>query len=182
MWSAVDVSVFLPVPRFYQHLWYPAMMEIKLVTPSTPAREIFECQRISSSRDERPDCERNRRPPPREKPTPAAPSSSSTPATAGSRSTWRSATARSSGSSTATMSKCCRRPSGIAASRRCPSWAEMCWVKDLFFGPSEAVIQIHPRAEDYVDDHPGCLHLWRPTREIQHLPPPILVGVGRKTP
>lgn len=45
---------------------------------------------------------------------------------------------------------------------RCPTWAEMCHVKDLFFDPSEVVIQYHPSAKDYVNRHPFCLHLWKP--------------------
>jgi len=44
---------------------------------------------------------------------------------------------------------------------RCPTWAEMCFVKDLFFGPDEWVVQFHPARADYVDHHPHALHLWR---------------------
>jgi len=62
-------------------------------------------------------------------------------------------------------------------STRCPSWEVMCAIKDLFWEPEDAVIQIHPPKSDYVNYHPGCLHLWRCTdgRE-QPLPPSILVG------
>lgn len=65
--------------------------------------------------------------------------------------------------------------------KRTPTWEEMCWIKDQFFEPSEAVYQIHPRADDYVNDHPYVLHLWRPTSEAMPLPDPIMVGLGRKT-
>ena len=68
----------------------------------------------------------------------------------------------------------------VSLSKRCPTWDEMCWVKNLFFRPDEAVIQIHPPADQYVNDHPHCLHLWRPIGGIE-TPPPILVGVGRKS-
>ena len=63
-----------------------------------------------------------------------------------------------------------------------PSWELMCRVKDLFWDPEEAVIQIHPPRSQWVNFHPGCLHLWRCTdgRE-QPLPPSIMVGkIGEK--
>lgn len=63
---------------------------------------------------------------------------------------------------------------------RCPTWAEMCWIKDLFFEVTEAVMQLHPPAADYVNDHPACLHLWRPHVAAIPLPDPIMVGIGRK--
>lgn len=62
----------------------------------------------------------------------------------------------------------------VSVSRRdrCPTWAEMCEVKDLFFGPDEWVMQYHPAQTDYVNDHPFCLHLWRPT-DCQIPKPPV---------
>lgn len=59
---------------------------------------------------------------------------------------------------------------------RCPTWAEMCEVKDLFFGPDEWVMQFHPAASDYVNTHPFCLHLWRPVGRDFPLPEPWMVG------
>jgi len=53
----------------------------------------------------------------------------------------------------------------------CPLWAEMCWVKDLFFGPDEWVVQYHPAAKDYVNIHPRVLHLWRPVGVDFPIPP-----------
>ena len=53
---------------------------------------------------------------------------------------------------------------------RTPSWAEMCAVKDLFWTSDECVVQYHPPKSDYVNNHPGCLHLWRPT--AMNLPRP----------
>lgn len=44
---------------------------------------------------------------------------------------------------------------------RTPTWEEMCWLKDLFFGPQECVVQFHPAKSAYVNVHPNCLHLWR---------------------
>lgn len=46
--------------------------------------------------------------------------------------------------------------------KRCPTWEEMCAIKDLFFDPEETVVQYHPAHSRYVNNHPYCLHLWRP--------------------
>lgn len=60
-------------------------------------------------------------------------------------------------------------------SRECPTWAEMCLVKDLFGEPEARVVQFHPPSSEYVNTHAGCLHLWRWTGgEFPH-PNPILV-------
>jgi hypothetical protein len=45
--------------------------------------------------------------------------------------------------------------------KRCPSWEEMCFVKRLFWPPQACVVQFHPPEVEYVNQHPGCLHLWR---------------------
>ena len=50
----------------------------------------------------------------------------------------------------------------VSLTDRCPTWAEMCRVKDLFFEPEEVVVQYHPAASQYVNNHPNCLHLFRP--------------------
>lgn len=58
-----------------------------------------------------------------------------------------------------------------------PTWAEMCIVKGLFWDDEETVIQFHPPKSEYVNNHAGCLHLWRPTKVEIPLPPSILVGI-----
>lgn len=63
-----------------------------------------------------------------------------------------------------------------------PTWDNMTWVKGLFFSPDECVVQFHPRSADYVDHHPGCLHMWRLQDGEFPTPPPIMVGPGRKQP
>lgn len=63
------------------------------------------------------------------------------------------------------------------AKRITPSWDDMCKIKDIFFKDDEAVIQIHPPKEDYVNNVPNCLHLWRCTYKDMILPPRILVGI-----
>ncbi len=62
-------------------------------------------------------------------------------------------------------------------STRCPSWEEMCQLKDLFFEPEECVMQLHPPQSEYVNNHPFCLHLWRPHDVPIPTPPSIMVGV-----
>jgi hypothetical protein len=64
----------------------------------------------------------------------------------------------------------------VSLENRCPSWAEMCFVKDLFFGAEECVMQLHPPRSQYVNYHPNCLHLWRPYNRSIPLPPSIFVG------
>jgi hypothetical protein len=64
----------------------------------------------------------------------------------------------------------------LNGSHRPPTWDIMCIVKDLFWEPEDVVIQIHPRKSEYVNNHPGCLHLWRSLKEVQPLPPSFCVG------
>lgn len=42
-----------------------------------------------------------------------------------------------------------------------PSWDDMCFLKDIFWGDEEQVIQIHPKKSEYVNIMQNCLHLWR---------------------
>ncbi len=60
---------------------------------------------------------------------------------------------------------------------RCPSWKEMCIVKDIFWDEEDCVIQYHPPKSEYVNNHKYCLHLWRPTNEIIPRPPTWMVGI-----
>lgn len=64
----------------------------------------------------------------------------------------------------------------VSTPSRCPTWEEMCFVKNLFFHPEETVIQIHPPKSEYVNFHNFCLHLWRPIGQTIPLPPSITVG------
>lgn len=59
---------------------------------------------------------------------------------------------------------------------RTPTWEEMCWVKRMFWGDDETVIQIHPREADYVNAHSNCLHLWKKAGEVVELPPKKLIA------
>ena len=64
----------------------------------------------------------------------------------------------------------------VSTTTRCPTWEEMAWVKSLFFEDEETVIQYHPPRSQYVNLHPYCLHLWRPT--FTELPVPPMIAVG----
>ncbi len=64
----------------------------------------------------------------------------------------------------------------ISLEKRCPTWEEMCFVKDLFWAPDECVMQLHPPKEDWVNNHPYCLHLWKPIQAEIPRPPALLVG------
>ena len=50
----------------------------------------------------------------------------------------------------------------ISTEKRCPTWNEMCFVKELFWKDDEWCVQYHPAKEDYVNLNPYCLHIFRP--------------------
>jgi hypothetical protein len=62
----------------------------------------------------------------------------------------------------------------VSYPKRCPTWEEMCFIKDIFWDENETVIQFHPRKTDYVNTHKYCLHLWKPDKEVE-LPPALCV-------
>jgi hypothetical protein len=64
----------------------------------------------------------------------------------------------------------------VSLPSRCPTWEEMCAVKELFFRDDEAAVEYHPPKADYVNHHPYCLHLWRPQGQELPLPPAWMVG------
>ena len=66
----------------------------------------------------------------------------------------------------------------VSVSRRdrCPTWDEMCQIKALFWDDDDCVIQYHPPRSEYVNNHPYCLHLWRPIGVSLPMPPSIMVG------
>ncbi len=66
----------------------------------------------------------------------------------------------------------------VSVSRRdrCPTWDEMCQIKALFWDEDDCVIQYHPPRSEYVNNHPNCLHMWRPIGVSLPMPPSIMVG------
>ena len=59
---------------------------------------------------------------------------------------------------------------------RVPTWQMMCKIKELFFEDEDVAVQYHPAKSQYVNNHKGCLHLWKPTHQVMPAPPSILVG------
>ena len=64
----------------------------------------------------------------------------------------------------------------VSVADRCPTWDEMCLVKDLFWGSEECVMQLHPPRADYISCHPYTLHLWKPLEGTIPRPPNWMVG------
>jgi len=59
---------------------------------------------------------------------------------------------------------------------RIPTWKEMCFVKDRFWGEDDTVVQYHPRKSTYVNHHPYVLHLWRHREKDFPVPPTTLIA------
>jgi hypothetical protein len=64
----------------------------------------------------------------------------------------------------------------VSRTDRCPTWEEMCQIKDLFWDDTDCVVQYHPPKSDYVSNHPYCLHLWKPIGSELPRPDSIFVG------
>ena len=68
----------------------------------------------------------------------------------------------------------------ICPPNRTATWEEMCVLKDMFWEENEAVMQLHPPKESYVNNMKNCLHLWKPIERysgIIPLPNEFLIGV-----
>lgn len=65
----------------------------------------------------------------------------------------------------------------VSCKNRCPRWDEMCFVKSLFWDDEESVMQLHPPKSTWINNHPYCLHLWKPASGQIPLPPSIAVGL-----
>lgn len=57
-----------------------------------------------------------------------------------------------------------------------PSWSAMSFVKNLFWGEEETVVQFHPKKSAYINIHAFCLHLWKLANHDCLLPPKELIG------
>ena len=65
----------------------------------------------------------------------------------------------------------------VSRTDRCPTWEEMCQVKDMFWSDEDCVVQFHPPKSEYVNYHPDCLHLWRQIGQDQAMPDALMVGI-----
>lgn len=61
--------------------------------------------------------------------------------------------------------------------KRCPTWEEMCWLKDIFWDEDDCVMQLHPPKSEHVSTHNYCLHMWRPIGVEIPLPHGLMVGL-----
>lgn len=57
----------------------------------------------------------------------------------------------------------------VSLENRDPLWAEMCFIKSLFFDVEDLCLQFHPKRSQYVNMHKHCLHIWQPPYEIAKL-------------
>lgn len=64
----------------------------------------------------------------------------------------------------------------VSRQDRSPTWDEMSQVKAMFWDDEDCVVQFHPPRSEYINNHPNCLHLWRPTGIDIPRPPSIAVG------
>lgn len=58
-----------------------------------------------------------------------------------------------------------------------PSYKIMQEVARLFFEDEDWIVQYRPAKSDYINNHPGCLHWWRPLKEKLPTPPSVMVGI-----
>lgn len=67
----------------------------------------------------------------------------------------------------------------VSFRNRTPSWEEMAEIKDMFFRKDETAVQYHPEEDEYVNDHPHCLHIWKKQGHTHELPPWWMVGLKK---
>ena len=65
----------------------------------------------------------------------------------------------------------------VSRPNRCPNWPEMEHIAALFFADDETAMQLHVPASDHVNNHPYCLHWWRPHSVPIPRPNALMVGV-----
>lgn len=65
----------------------------------------------------------------------------------------------------------------VSHPKRIPNWLEMSYIKRVFFDAHETVMELHPPESEYINNHPRCLHLWRPHGVEIPCPPTWMVGV-----
>lgn len=70
----------------------------------------------------------------------------------------------------------------VSRVNRCPNWPEMSFVAAQFFADDEFAMQLHVPAELHVNNHPFCLHWWRPHAQAVPVPPAWMVGVPGVSP
>jgi len=59
---------------------------------------------------------------------------------------------------------------------RIATWEEMSELKDMFWNKDECAFQYHPKEEDYINNNPRTLHIWRPLDFEVITPPTLFIG------
>ena len=57
----------------------------------------------------------------------------------------------------------------VSMPSRTPTWDMMCRMKDIFWNDDETCVEYHPAKNLYVNNHPHCLHIWRPVKSERFL-------------
>jgi hypothetical protein len=65
----------------------------------------------------------------------------------------------------------------VSSETRCPTFAELDHIKRLLWETDDTVLEFHVPAALHINNHPNCLHLWRPQSGSIPLPPTWMVGV-----
>lgn len=65
----------------------------------------------------------------------------------------------------------------VSTPSKCPTWEQMCTMKEIFWQDDEVCMQLHPKKSEYVNNHNYCLHIWRPIDKEIPTPPSIMVGL-----
>lgn len=63
----------------------------------------------------------------------------------------------------------------VSRKDRCPTWEEMEMIKRRFFKEDETCFQLHVPPKEHINNHPYCLHMWRPHNQEIPLPPMEMV-------
>lgn len=63
----------------------------------------------------------------------------------------------------------------VSLRSRTPTWAEMDFIRGIFFKDDEVVMQLHPARDHHINIHEHCLHMWRPQNVEIPLPPEEMV-------
>lgn len=67
----------------------------------------------------------------------------------------------------------------VSRKDRCPTWEEMELIKRIFFERDECAMQLHVPVKEHINNHPYCLHIWRPLYEDIPRPPAQFVGIQK---
>ena len=65
----------------------------------------------------------------------------------------------------------------VSTTVKTPTWEQMSKMKEIFWRDDEVCMQLHPAKEDYINNMPYCLHIWRPINKEIPTPPNLMVGI-----